>query len=123
MSLKVFVLNLGNPMQKFPWLIQIIGNLDLKISWSYRDLFPILVWKNLDEAKTKLFRLVQINRNYLFLYIFFCRLECVGHSYSLCRPFILLRDVWIRTQRVAMESRRTTNLATHLSYSKVTYSM
>jgi hypothetical protein len=27
--------------------------------------------------------------------------------------FIFLRDVWIRTQRVAVASRRATNLATH----------
>jgi hypothetical protein len=34
---------------------------------------------------------------------------CVAH-------FVFLRDVWIRTQRVAAASRRAANLATNLPY-------
>jgi hypothetical protein len=32
----------------------------------------------------------------------------------LCRPFCILRYVWILTERAAVASRRSTNLATHL---------
>jgi hypothetical protein len=45
---------------------------------------------------------------------FLGRLECVGHSYAYVAHFVFLRDVWIRTQRAAVASRRATNLATHL---------
>ncbi len=44
---------------------------------------------------------------------FFCGLECVG-QYNVAQPLVFLRDVWIRTQRAAVVSRRATNLATHL---------
>ncbi len=33
---------------------------------------------------------------------------------SLCRPFSILKDVWIRTQRAAVASRCAINLSTHL---------
>ncbi len=49
----------------------------------------------------------------LYLYIF-GGLECVGHSLrGTVAHFIFLKDVWIRFQRAAVASRRTTNLATH----------
>jgi hypothetical protein len=41
-------------------------------------------------------------------------LECVGHSFAYVAHFVFLRDVWIRTQRLAVASRCATNLATHL---------
>jgi hypothetical protein len=37
----------------------------------------------------------------------------VGHSFTYVAYFVFLRDVWIRTQRAAVASRRATNLATH----------
>jgi hypothetical protein len=37
----------------------------------------------------------------------------VGHSSADVAHFVFLRDVWIRTQRAAIASRRATNLATH----------
>jgi hypothetical protein len=36
-------------------------------------------------------------------------------SFAYAAQFVLLRDVWIRTQRAAAGSSRATNLATHLS--------
>jgi hypothetical protein len=51
-----------------------------------------------------------------FLYIYFGGLECVGHSIAYVIHFVFLGDVWIRTHRAAVASRRTTNLATHLPY-------
>ncbi len=44
----------------------------------------------------------------------FCVLECDGHSFAYVAYFEFLRDVWIRTQRAAVVSSRTPNLATHL---------
>ncbi len=46
---------------------------------------------------------------------FFGGLECVGTSFAYEAQFVFLRDVWIRSQRAAVASRRATNLATHLS--------
>jgi hypothetical protein len=43
--------------------------------------------------------------------IFFCGLECVGHSFAYVAHFVFLRDVWIRTQRVA--GKGATNLVTY----------
>jgi hypothetical protein len=40
--------------------------------------------------------------------------ECVGHSFANVAHFVFLRDVWIRPERIAVASRRATNLATHL---------
>jgi hypothetical protein len=42
---------------------------------------------------------------FIFLY-FFGELECVGHSFAYVAYFVFLRDVWIRTQRVAVDSKR-----------------
>jgi hypothetical protein len=50
----------------------------------------------------------------LFFVYFFGGLQCVGHSFAYVAHFVLLRDVWIRTQGAAVASRRATNLATHL---------
>jgi hypothetical protein len=49
-----------------------------------------------------------------FFCIFFCGLECVVHSFAYVTHFVFLKDVWIRTQRAAVASRRAANLATHL---------
>jgi hypothetical protein len=47
--------------------------------------------------------------------IFFERASVCLSLFGLCRPFcIFLRDVWIRTRRAAIASRRATNLAIHL---------
>jgi hypothetical protein len=46
--------------------------------------------------------------------IFFGGLECVGHSFAYLAHLVFLRDVWIRTQRATVASRRATSLATHL---------
>jgi hypothetical protein len=60
---------------------------------------------------------------YIFFVNFFLGggglLECVGHSFAFVAHFEFLRDVWIRTQRAALASRRATgtNLATHLQLS------
>ncbi len=43
----------------------------------------------------------------MFFCIFFDGIECVGH-------FVLLRDVWIPTERDAVASWRANNLATQL---------
>jgi hypothetical protein len=50
----------------------------------------------------------------IFFCIFFGGLECDGHSFAHVAHFVFLRDVWIRTQRAAVASKRVTNLATHL---------
>ncbi len=47
--------------------------------------------------------------------IFFSGLECVGHSFARVAQFVFLTDVWIRTQRAPVASKRATNLATHLT--------
>jgi hypothetical protein len=48
-----------------------------------------------------------------FLHIFGA-LECVCNSFAYVAYFVFLIDVWIRAQRAAVASRRTTNLAAHL---------
>jgi hypothetical protein len=40
----------------------------------------------------------------------------VGHSFAYVAHFVFLRDVYIRTQRAAVASRRATNLATPSPY-------
>jgi hypothetical protein len=47
----------------------------------------------------------------VFLYFFFRGLECVGHSLVYVAHSVFLRDVWVRTQRAAVASRRATNLS------------
>jgi hypothetical protein len=47
-------------------------------------------------------------------FYFFGGLKCVGYSFAYAAHFIFLRDVWSRTQRAAVASRRSTNLAPHL---------
>jgi hypothetical protein len=44
-----------------------------------------------------------------FCVYFFGGLECVGHSFAYVAHFVFWRDVWIRTQRAAVASRRATN--------------
>ncbi len=46
--------------------------------------------------------------------IFFSGLECDGHSFAYAVHFVFLRDVWIRTQRAAVVSRHSTDLANHI---------
>ncbi len=40
--------------------------------------------------------------------IFFGGLECVGHSFAYVAHILILRDVWIRTQRAAVEEKSHT---------------
>jgi hypothetical protein len=42
-------------------------------------------------------------------------LECVGHSFAYVVHFVFSRDVWLRTQRVVVASRRAIDLAMHPS--------
>ncbi len=58
---------------------------------------------------------VRLVLNFFFLYIFFCGLECVGHSFAYVAHLWFLKDVWIRTQSTAVASWRATDLATHPS--------
>jgi hypothetical protein len=51
---------------------------------------------------------------FCFFGLFFGGLEFVGHSFAYVANFVFLRDVWIRTQRAAVASRRATNLVTRL---------
>jgi hypothetical protein len=51
---------------------------------------------------------------FYFFTKFFGGLECVGQSFAHVAHFVFLRDVWIRTQRAAVASKRTTTLATYL---------
>jgi hypothetical protein len=57
---------------------------------------------------------VFLRRVFVFEYIF-GGLECVGHSFAYVAHFVFLRDVWLRTQRDGVASRRANNLATHLA--------
>jgi hypothetical protein len=41
----------------------------------------------------------------LTLMNFFCGLECVGHSFAYVTHFVILKDVWIRTQRLSKKAR------------------
>jgi hypothetical protein len=45
----------------------------------------------------------------------FFGLVCASHFFVYVAHFVFLRDVWIRTQRASVASRRATNLATHLN--------
>jgi hypothetical protein len=47
------------------------------------------------------------------VYIFWRAIVC-WPLLRFCRPYCILRDVWIRTHRASVSSRRATNLATHL---------
>ncbi len=49
-----------------------------------------------------------------FLFIFL-RARVCGPSFVYVTHFVFLRDIWIRTQKAAAASRRTSNLATHLT--------
>jgi hypothetical protein len=57
------------------------------------------------QRMTKLAQLIL----FFLLVNFFCDLECVGPSFAFVIFFVLLRDVWIRTQRAAVASWRATN--------------
>jgi hypothetical protein len=57
---------------------------------------------------------LRLSISYYFFIYFFGGLECVGHSFAYAAHFVILRAVWIRTQKAAIASRRATNLATHL---------
>ncbi len=51
----------------------------------------------------------------LSLYIFWRARGCwLGHSFSYVARFLFFKNVWIRTPRAAVASRRATNLASHL---------
>ncbi len=47
-------------------------------------------------------------------FVYFWALGCVGHSFAYVTHFVFLRDVWIRTQRAPVASRRAANLVTYL---------
>ncbi len=50
---------------------------------------------------------------FIFFLFFFGELECAGHSYAYVAHVLFLRDVWIRTQKATIASRRANSLATH----------
>jgi hypothetical protein len=65
----------------------------------------------------KFYFIFLINLSY-FEY-FFGGLECVGHFFAYLSHFVILSDVWIRTQRADVANSRAThlpNLATHLPF-------
>ncbi len=62
-------------------------------SWTYRWLLDPKAWQ---------------------VFPFFAGYNEFCHSFSYVAHFVFWRDVWIRTQRAAVASRRATNLATHL---------
>jgi hypothetical protein len=65
-----------------------------------------IIWQHFSETFSKYFSFVII--------IIFGGQECVSHSFAYVAYFIFLRDVYIRTQRAAVASRRATNLANNL---------
>jgi hypothetical protein len=52
---------------------------------------------------------LQFSYWYSFICILFGWLECVVYSYAYVAHSVFLRDVWIRTQRAGIASRRATN--------------
>ncbi len=58
-------------------------------------------------------------RSFLFVLepfrYFFDGRECVGHSFANVTHFVFWRDVWNRSQRAAVASKRATNWATNLA--------
>jgi hypothetical protein len=52
---------------------------------------------------------------FIYFLFFFGGLECAGHSYAYVAHLLFLRDVWIRTQKATIASRRANSLATHPS--------
>ncbi len=50
----------------------------------------------------------------IFFVYFFGGLQCVGHSFAYVAHLVFSVDIYIRTQRAAAESRRASNLVTHL---------
>jgi hypothetical protein len=61
-----------------------------------------------------MFYVRSVKRYSIFFVYFLGGLECVGHFFAYVAYLKLLKDVWIRTQRAALASRRATNLVTHL---------
>jgi hypothetical protein len=62
-----------------------------------------------------------IRASWEYYFIFFSGLECVGYSFVYVARFVFLRDVWTRTQRDAVASRRATNLTIHLPSKGILY--
>ncbi len=54
-------------------------------------------------------KLMDWSSNNLYFFIFVAGLEYVGHASAYVTHFVFLRDVWIRTQKAAVISRRATN--------------
>ncbi len=76
-------------------------------------------WEYILVQRTSL--LSSLSEEFFFEY-FVGRLKCVGHFFAYVAQFEFLRDVWIRTQRATVASRRATNLATHLpTYPPILY--
>jgi hypothetical protein len=66
-------------------------------------------WHNAD-----MFYWGETRRNSFCFCIFFLWAKECWPLLSLCRPFCILRDVWIRTQSAAVASRRAPKLTAHL---------
>ncbi len=81
-----------------------------RLVWPQQSYVVLKILKT--ERKTaKLIMMIKVK---FFAYLF-GGLECVGHSFkAYVAHFVFFRDVWIRTQRPAVASRRATNLASQL---------
>jgi hypothetical protein len=84
------------------------------LSCSFLHLFLACLWTFLSAPTCSLSPFFPHSFQKPFFVYFFGGLECVGHSFAYVAYFVFLRDVWIRTQRAAVASRRATNLAINL---------
>ncbi len=66
-------------------------------------------WGHIVSQPLQLTFVVGHSISWCFFCLFFWRATVIAH-------FVFLRDVWIRTQRAALASRRSTKLATHLPF-------
>ncbi len=53
---------------------------------------------------------------YSLFFLFFGRLECVGHSFAYVAHFVFLGDVWIRTQRAVRSKQARYQLSRPFPY-------
>jgi hypothetical protein len=82
------------------------------------------ICRHYSKTKTKTLFFNGLTSKIFFLFAYFLGgLECVGHSGAYVSHFLFLIDVWIRTQRAAVASKRATKLShpspclvTHLPY-------
>ncbi len=100
-----------------------VNNINLSSVSSTVFILGIFVQRMCLWARFTLYQLIlkqilrQFDNLYIFVY-FFGGLECVGHSFAYV-AHLFLRDVWIRTQRASIASRRATNLAINLPFSNL----